>query len=165
MGGFVYVLSNESMPGIVKIGKTERHPGVRSLELFTTGVPEPYDIEFAVWVDCPDSAEKAIHDALVAFRVSDNREFFRVSPEVAVEKVCTWALGQFSMVPVKAWFEISDAHVERWVKVSGLHEWNVLHIMKHFSDEAIKAAAAKMVQEHEEFLKRNGYDGTGEIRS
>ena len=45
-GGYVYVLSNPSIPGIVKIGMTERDVPARALELSaSTGVPEPYDVD------------------------------------------------------------------------------------------------------------------------
>ena len=36
--GFLYVLENDSMPGLLKIGKTSRSPHERAGELFTTGV-------------------------------------------------------------------------------------------------------------------------------
>lgn len=46
--GIVYVLSNEAMPGLVKIGRTNRDDlEVRLRELYTTGVPLPFKCEYA----------------------------------------------------------------------------------------------------------------------
>ena len=44
--GIVYVLSNEAMPGLVKIGLTQRSElEVRLNELYSTGVPLPFTCE------------------------------------------------------------------------------------------------------------------------
>ncbi len=44
--GYVYVLMNSSMRGLVKIGKTEREPEERAKELSaSTGVPTPFMVE------------------------------------------------------------------------------------------------------------------------
>jgi hypothetical protein len=43
LSGFVYLLSNPSMPGLLKIGYTERDVTERAAEISAaTGVPEPY---------------------------------------------------------------------------------------------------------------------------
>ena len=42
--GIVYVLTNESMPGLVKIGMTDdTDPSARMGQLFSTGVPLPFE--------------------------------------------------------------------------------------------------------------------------
>jgi len=42
--GIVYVLTNPTMPGLVKIGKTSRDSVMARLsELYTTGVPLPFE--------------------------------------------------------------------------------------------------------------------------
>ncbi len=81
--GYIYCLSNECMPGILKVGMTERTPDVRAKELFTTGVPTPFIIEFAKKVKDVKTKEKTLHELLEQYteRVSPNREFFRVSLE------------------------------------------------------------------------------------
>lgn len=43
-----YCLSNISMPDIVKFGFTGDHPITRAEDLFTTGVPTPFTIDFVV---------------------------------------------------------------------------------------------------------------------
>jgi hypothetical protein len=49
--GIVYVLTNPAMPGLVKIGKTSQNEvSARISQLYTTGVPLPFDCEYAVKV-------------------------------------------------------------------------------------------------------------------
>ena len=88
--GWVYVLTNQSMPGLVKIGRTAGTPAARARELSrSTGVPTPFEVAYAF--ECGDaiSAEKAAHDILVRHRVSGRREFFAVKPEVAAQAIGT----------------------------------------------------------------------------
>lgn len=81
--GIVYLLVNEAMPGLVKIGKTSRCDlKKRMKELFTTGVPLPFECVYACRVKLShmDELEKALHTAFAPNRVNENREFFRISP-------------------------------------------------------------------------------------
>jgi hypothetical protein len=81
----VYVLSNPAMPGLVKIGRTDNEDAsVRIGQLYTTGVPVPFDLEFACRVDNPDAVENALHTAFAPNRINANREFFKIEPEQAV---------------------------------------------------------------------------------
>jgi hypothetical protein len=83
--GFVYVLSNPSMPGMLKIGKTTRKPEQRVAELNgASGVPTPFRIEATVATNDVHSLEQRVHDILNAQRVNRNREFFETSVENAV---------------------------------------------------------------------------------
>ncbi|EMD1084624.1 GIY-YIG nuclease family protein [Escherichia coli] len=77
--GFVYVLSNECMPGIYKIGMTKHSPEVRAKEISaSTGVPKPFKVIAAFHSNNPASDEKLIHKAFAKERISDNREFFKL---------------------------------------------------------------------------------------
>lgn len=79
--GYVYVLSNPVMPNLVKIGMTERENLDKRLkELYSTGVPVPFECEYACRVNKEDCAkiEKALHTAFSPYRVNANREFFRI---------------------------------------------------------------------------------------
>ena len=85
--GIVYVLTNPCMPGIVKIGMTERkNIEARLKELYTTGVPLPFECKFACNVKKNECAkiEKALHTAFAPQRVNANREFFRIIPDQAI---------------------------------------------------------------------------------
>ena len=85
--GFVYVLSNPSMPGLVKIGFTVKVPSERATELGTTGVPTPFDVEFYCLVEDPYMLEKKVHEALASMRQSSDREFFRASVSEAIRAI------------------------------------------------------------------------------
>lgn len=77
--GYVYVLTNPSMPGLVKIGRTVRDVDARALELFQTGVPTPFVVERTFFcVDC-FKTEREAHAALADYRVNIGREFFAVT--------------------------------------------------------------------------------------
>ena len=84
MKGFVYILSNPSMPGLVKIGRTVRTVEGRAVELYQTGVPTPFVIEHSVL--SPDCAEleQIMHDSLEAYRIAAGREFFRCDTAAAM---------------------------------------------------------------------------------
>lgn len=79
MDGYIYVLINPSMPGLVKIGRTTRNPESREKELSqATGVPTPFImVYYKYFVDC-QFAEEYIHNVLSEFRITHNREFFDV---------------------------------------------------------------------------------------
>jgi hypothetical protein len=81
--GWIYCLSNPCMPGILKVGMTERTPEERIKELYTTGVALPFKVEFAKKVKDPKRKEATLHTLLEQYtdRINPRREFFRVSPE------------------------------------------------------------------------------------
>ena len=80
--GYIYCFSNPSYGGLVKVGMTTRSPEDRAKELFVTGVPTPFKIEFAKKVSNPASKEATLHMLLEEYteRTSHRREFFSVSP-------------------------------------------------------------------------------------
>jgi hypothetical protein len=85
--GYIYCLSNPSITGMVKVGMTlspDMTPDKRAKKLFTTGVPMPFNIEFAKKVKDPRGKEASLHKLLEIYtdRVCPCREFFRTSPEV-----------------------------------------------------------------------------------
>lgn len=80
--GIVYLLTNPVMPGLVKIGMTtQKEIEQRMKELYTTGVPLPFECQFACKVKKCDCAkiEKALHTAFEPQRINANREFFRIN--------------------------------------------------------------------------------------
>lgn len=80
--GIVYVLSNEAIPGLIKIGLTKRDElEVRLNELYSTGVPLPFTCEYACRVKDCKAVENALHTAFTKDRVNPAREFFRTSVE------------------------------------------------------------------------------------
>ena len=84
MDGTVYVLTNPAMPDLVKIGKTTRDVSLRLSDLYTTGVPLPFECEYAAKVKDVDQTEKAFHLGFKKDRVNIKREFFKIDPEQAI---------------------------------------------------------------------------------
>ena len=84
MEGAVYVLTNPAMPNMVKIGKTTRKVELRLADLYSTGVPLPFECEYAAKVKDVDKTEKAFHTAFSPNRVNPKREFFNIDPEQAI---------------------------------------------------------------------------------
>lgn len=83
--GIVYVLTNPAMPGLVKIGKTSRGSvSPRLDELYSTGVPVPFECAFAGRIADEGKIEKAFHLAFGPYRLNPNREFFQIEPEQAI---------------------------------------------------------------------------------
>jgi hypothetical protein len=84
--GFIYLLSHEAMPGLLKIGFTSGLVEARAAQIArATGVPGPFRIERKLPVySNPIELEKRVHAALKPFRVRRNREFFRISVEAAL---------------------------------------------------------------------------------
>ena len=78
----VYVLTNPTMPGLVKIGKTtQEEVDVRMKQLFSTGVPVPFDCAFACHVPDAAAVERALHHAFENTRINPTRDFFRIEPD------------------------------------------------------------------------------------
>ena len=83
--GIVYLLTNEAMPGLIKIGKTTADdPQVRMDQLYNTSVPVPFECVLAKQVGDQDAVEKALHMAFGPYRFNPKREFFKIDPEQAV---------------------------------------------------------------------------------
>ena len=83
--GIVYVLTNEAMPNLVKIGMTKRDDVSQRLnELYTTGVPATFECAFAGKVRNPLRVERAFHAAFRDNRPNPDREFFTIDPDQAI---------------------------------------------------------------------------------
>jgi len=98
MEGYVYILINPAMEGLVKIGMTTRNPEERVKELSSaTGIPNKFILIYQKKVDDCASCEKTVHNLLEAkgHRVSTNREFFNISTTDAID-VVSRACKEFS---------------------------------------------------------------------
>ena len=85
----VYIMSNPSIPGLLKIGYTSRPVEDRCKELSkATGVPTPFKVEYILRVYGRGlELESEIHRCLEHKRNSSKREFFDVSLKEAIEIV------------------------------------------------------------------------------
>lgn len=104
MPRLIYVLTNEAMPGLVKIGLTTDTVESRISNLSSnTGVPLPFECHFAA--EIPEEVnllklEKTLHQLFAEHRINPKREFFKVEPE---KVVLALSIGTFKEVtPGKA---------------------------------------------------------------
>lgn len=87
VAGYIYVLQNDSMPKLLKIGRTSRSPQERVVELSSaTGVPTPFSLAFQAYVEDCAYAESYVHGVLerAGYRVASKREFFNVDLNTAI---------------------------------------------------------------------------------
>ncbi|WP_298127162.1 GIY-YIG nuclease family protein [Brevundimonas sp.] len=87
--GIVYVLTNEAMPGLVKIGRTSGETVERRVAELSraTGVPLPFRVAVARRVHDAAKVERALHVAFGRQRVNPSREFFTAEAFRLVELV------------------------------------------------------------------------------
>lgn len=83
--GYVYILINTSMPGLLKVGRTFRDAKARARELQSTGVPTPFEVAFELFAEDHETLEQKLHERLSDFRVTGNREFFRYPLRLAIQ--------------------------------------------------------------------------------
>jgi Meiotically up-regulated gene 113 len=89
MAGFIYIMSNPSfVSGRIKIGKSDRDPEeFRKSELDGTGVPEPFKVEYYVFVDDHHKLERMLHKKFDHTRANKSREFFDVPIREVIEEI------------------------------------------------------------------------------
>lgn len=140
MGGFVYVMTNYSMPGMVKIGFTTRMPTSRADELFTSRVPCPFEVFSAIWFDDPKSVESEIHEHFDICRVTEGREFFRLTPEVATQRIVETLLQSIDCdsVVVGRWAYVDTDALEDFADVRGVHPADIGEVVSQDLKEFVK---------------------------
>ena len=110
MSGYIYCFSNDGMPGILKVGMTERTPELRLNEANNSGtwtLPS-YKIVIAKKVLNPKQKELTLHILLSQYtqRIHPKREFFRVSQE----EVKTF----FDLIDGELWVETLEKEEEEY---------------------------------------------------
>lgn len=83
--GWVYVLTNPGLPGLVKVGFSTKDPTLRVAELSGTAHPHPFELQFDVLVRNPREVEQRVHKELASYK--EAKEFFRVRVNEAVESI------------------------------------------------------------------------------
>lgn len=86
--GFVYILDNPSLEGMVKIGATTKKPSKRCLELSSsTSIPTPFNIVYSQPSMNPFKVESIVHTILDEYRINKNREFFNVDIDKTINLI------------------------------------------------------------------------------
>lgn len=147
--GFVYVLSNESMAGLVKIGVTTKTPKERAFQLFSTGVPTPFNVECAVYFRDIHVVEGRLHEKFSYCRVSESREFFQIDVDVAVVAVLGIFAEQYGHSVVWDDLAIDVGDIEEYAERAGVHPFSVRTVLSLISPDEWKLAG----ETHREIVK------------
>ena len=88
--GYIYCMSNSAMPGLLKVGMTDRSPEERLSDANSADTwrpPIPYKVEIAKKVLSARQKEGRLHKLLEKYteRVNPKREFFRATVEQVAE--------------------------------------------------------------------------------
>jgi hypothetical protein len=151
--GYVYILANPSMPGLVKIGKTVRCPQQRAAELQQTGVPTPFTVCHSVFSPDCGALEASVHRALASRRVSTAREFFACEAreagiallEAHDEQVGFW-LSEYlpDHVAVHSEYHLCGGMVARAAAGLGIPPAQVVDAINELMPEEIAPSAARV---------------------
>lgn len=87
MSEIVYILTNEAMEGLVKIGRTTTSVEQRIKELDNTSIPLPFQCFYAAEVANSALVEGKLHRIFADKRIRNNREFFRVAVNQVKEAI------------------------------------------------------------------------------
>jgi hypothetical protein len=86
--GYVYVMSNRKMPGLLKVGFTCSSVERRRRELSSaTGVPDEFTVDYFQLTEEAEETEGKIHAELAPHRVADRREFFAAKLAAVFEAI------------------------------------------------------------------------------
>ncbi len=92
----VYVITNKAMPDYIKIGTTRRPIQQRMRDLYTSGIPVPFECHYAALVETSKNVEKRMHRAFDRYRVNKNREFFEIEPDAAADIIRMVAIKEIT---------------------------------------------------------------------
>ncbi len=81
------MMTNESMPDLVKIGYSGNDPLLRAEQLSSTDVPTPFKVIYRGFVEDAHGLEQKLHRGFSDKRVAGNREFFAVDPQDVFEMI------------------------------------------------------------------------------
>ena len=143
----VYILTNEAMPGYIKIGRTSTSVEQRMRELDKTSTPLPFQCYYAARVEDDQKLERTPHSAFGDHRVRSSREFFRLDPYKA--RVVIELLALEDVTPRGDVFEDaeSEAAVQKASKTSGRDSFSengipVGAILEYVSDRSLTCSVS-----------------------
>lgn len=150
--GYVYILSNPAMPGIVKIGRTTGTVEDRARQLFQTGVPTQFKIEDSIYSPDCSYLEQRMHEYFSADRIDQSREFFtceaveayRILVDLHREQVEEW-LDEFipDQVLVDADLMVDPSTIAELAHECGVHPVELASAMRMLQPEDLAAAIGR----------------------
>lgn len=154
MSEIIYVLTNEAMPGLVKIGRTkDLEKRIKELSS-ATGVPVSFECRFAATVKNCAVIEKKLHDLFAPDRVHKKKEFFRVSPERVVIAISLADHKEITsgIVPVDQEDQDAIAKTKRpniKLEAIGIKEGDILTLSRNNKIDAIVTHGNKVIYKDE----------------
>jgi hypothetical protein len=166
MEGFVYVMSNPAMPGLVKIGMTEKMPHLRAQEISAhEGLPARMQLEYyALVTGAPRAVEQAVHKQLATARAG--KEWFRCESSIAIAAIKHVAALKLQHERfVNAEREAADLEVRRQQQLAAekqkkldaersaqeLHDKTLERLLADFA--ALEPLASKALKSHTSLLR------------
>ncbi|WP_287602930.1 GIY-YIG nuclease family protein [Thiothrix sp.] len=136
MKGWVYIITNDAMPDLIKIGYSRKDPYERAKELNHTGAPLPFKVEYEVLVENPYLIEQKAHQKLHNKRVG--KEWFRCSVHEGASVIdCLTedaALYRNTDYSVDANVLMLDMSVFNFSLVPPSNEWRNRKVGQEFND-------------------------------
>lgn len=128
------------MPGLLKVGHTLNDPRKRASELFTTGVPTPFTVEFVMIAYDAASVEKDFHDTFEDYR-TPRREFFKMEVDTAIAGL--FRMSHDAMV-VRYEDEVTDEgdHI-RYSRMAGVNPFSLMQLLDHLSEQEWRILAER----------------------
>tara|TARA_R110000796_G_scaffold194409_1_gene310825 strand:+ start:664 stop:1128 length:465 start_codon:yes stop_codon:yes gene_type:complete len=81
---WVYILTNSTMPGLIKIGSTSKDPNERAKQISRgTGVPVEFDVKYAYRCFNAERLERELHKYFKSYRTNNKKEFFQLDLDKA----------------------------------------------------------------------------------
>ena len=149
--GYIYVLSNPSLPGKVKIGRTYYSIDRRIEQLSNTSIPTPFEAEAYYYSSNPAQDEKEAHHLLRRYRVRADREFFTITPAEAILKLTEW----FGRAPLFVKADVAEAVELERVRVEGVKAFDALVASELEYQEAQRIEQERVKREEEQQRARD----------
>ena len=147
MAGWVYVMSNSEMEGLVKIGRSSKEPaGDRVRELSReTGVPAPFVVEYQALVENEHREESKLHEHFEVARLG-SKEFFRLSVTEAIADIRMLCEIKYEDI-----FHVSEDEILRRQKASEKLKSEELEAQRKAKN--LKEQESKLQEEHQRALR------------
>ena len=149
----VYGFSNPSYKDdIIKIGWTDQNPISRGNDLYKTGVPSPFEIEFVIPTTNGFELEKYIHKHINQYRLNKDREFFKIQ----LNKLKEILTNELHLTIITDKNEICNLPYTQTIQNKRLHkiEQN-LKILQNLANEFL----SKLKQDHTTYIITQNKNG------
>ena len=142
--GYIYVLSNPSMPDVYKIGRSINGGITRAKSIYSaTGVPERFSVEFEILVENAPEVELLVHEALEKYRVNKDREFFRCPLHEIIEVILQKYTSDLDLVVCYVDENEAIEASRQFAAKLNEHPFEICHAFRFLSEEAVKEALSQ----------------------